>query len=59
MTKEYITFQIQLNSNRYYFTTNKIKEIKQILDNKYNEIKDTEEYLNYYGYDNKKVEYYD
>ena len=59
MTKEYITFQIQLNSNRYYFTTNKIKEIKQILDNKYNEIKDTEEYLNYYGYGNEKVEYYD
>ena len=59
MTKEYITFQIQLNSNRYYFTTNKTKEIKQILDNKYNEIKDTEEYLSYYGYDNEKVEYYD
>lgn len=59
MSKEYITFQIQLNSNRYYFTTNKIKEIKQILDNKYNEIKDTEEYLSYYGYDNEKVEYYD
>ena len=59
MTKEYITFQIQLNSNRYYFTTNKIKEIKQMLDNKYNEIKDTEEYLSYYGYDNEKVEYYD
>lgn len=59
MTKEYITFQLQLNSNRYYFTTNKTEEIKQILNNKYIEIKDTEEYLNYYGYGNEKVEYYD
>ena len=58
--KEYFTFNVQLNYNTYHFTTNKVEEIKEILNNKYEEIKDTEDYKNYYG-DTKEesVEYYD
>lgn len=59
MRKEYITFNIQLNYRKYHFTTNKVEEIKQILDKKYQEIKNTEDYKNYYGSDKESVIYYD
>lgn len=60
MRKEYFSFGGQLNYNTYHFTTNKVDEIKDILSKKYEELKDTEDYKNYYG-DTKeeRVEYYD
>lgn len=60
MRKEYFTFSIELNNNTYYFTTNKVEEIKKILDKKYEEIKNTNDYKEYYGFYTKEdVEYYD
>ena len=49
---------IKIVNDRFSGKTREIL-LKQILNNKYIEIKDTEEYLNYYGYGNEKVEYYD
>lgn len=57
MRDEYFTFNITLNGIEYIFTTNKVEEIKQILDNKYNEIKDKDEYQDYYS--DEVIEYYD
>jgi len=60
MRKEYFTFIVYLYDNKYYFTTNKVDEVIEILNKKYEEIKDTEDYLNYYNYSDKEsVEYYD
>lgn len=60
MRKEYFTFSVELNHNTYHFTTNKVEEVKEILDKKYESIKDTEDYQNYYGYNKEEsVEYYD
>ena len=60
MRKEFFTFTIQLDYNTYYFTTNKVEEIKTILDNKYESIKNTDDYKNYSGYyKEESVEYYD
>ena len=49
MKYEYITLEVYLNSNYYSFTTNNIKGFMETLDKKYEEIKDTEEYKQYYG----------
>ena len=57
MRKEYFSFNIQLNYNTYHFTTNKVKEVIEILDKKYNELKNNEEYQDYYKEDG--VKYYD
>jgi len=51
MKKEFITLEINFNSDRYLFTTNNVRGFKEILDKKYEEIKNTEEYKNYYGID--------
>ena len=59
MKKEFITLEVKLNSNSYLFTTNNIKEFKEILDKKYNEIKDNEEYKDYYKYEISFDEKYD
>ena len=60
MRKEYITLQININSNSYQFTTNNIEEFLNILENNYNNIKDTDDYINYIDPKYKeKVEYYD
>ena len=60
MRYEYFSFNVQLDYNTYHFTTNKVDEIKNILNKKYEELKDTEDYKNYYD-DTKEesVEYYD
>jgi len=57
MKYEYITLEVYLNSNYYSFTTNNIKGFKEILDKKYEEIKETDEYKQYYNDDHYK--YYD
>lgn len=57
MKKEYFTFNIHLNGIDYIYTTNKVEEIKSLLDIKYNEIKDKEEYQEYYK--DEVIEYYD
>ena len=57
MKEEYFSFQIELNGNIYHFTTNKIEEIKNIINNKYEEIKDSQDYKDYYK--NEDEEYYD
>ena len=49
MKKEFITFELNLNGEMYLFTTNNISGFKEILKNKYEEIKDSEEYKNYYN----------
>lgn len=60
MRKEYITLQININGNSYQFTTNNIEEFLNILENNYNNIKDTDDYINYIDPKYKeKVEYYD
>lgn len=48
MRKEFITLIINLDSERYVFTTNDVEEFKNILNSKYEEIKNTEEYKSYY-----------
>ena len=50
MKKEYITLEIYLDDTDYYFTTNNVNGLIDILDNKYIELKDTEEYIDYYNY---------
>lgn len=57
MKKEYFTFNIRLNGVEYIYTTNKVEEMKALLDKKYNEIKDNEEYKDYYS--DEVIEYYD
>ena len=57
MKKEYFTFNLQLNGIDYIYTTNKVEEMKALLDKKYNEIKDEEEYQDYSK--EERVEYYD
>ena len=57
MKKEYFTFNIKLNGVEYIYTTNKVEEMKALLDKKYNEIKDNEEYKEYY--EDEVIEYYD
>ena len=47
MKKEYMALEININGNNYQFTTNNTSKFIEILNNKYNEIKDTEEYLEY------------
>ena len=60
MRKEYFTFKVMLNGYNYNFTTNKVEEIKEILNKKYQEIKDTKDYQNYTNPDTKEsVQYYD
>jgi len=54
MKKEFITLEVIFDNNSYLFTTNNISGFKEILDKKYEEIKDTEEYKNYYGIDEEK-----
>ena len=49
MKKEFITLEVNFNSSNYLFTTNNVTEFRQILDNKYEELKDSEEYKYYYG----------
>lgn len=56
MRSEFVTLEISLDYNTYLFTTNNVQGFKEILDKKYEEVKDTEEYKNYY-YDDYK--YYD
>jgi len=53
MKKEFVTLEVNFNSNFYLFTTNNIKEFKEILANTYEKIKDTEEYQDYYEFDYK------
>jgi len=55
MRKEFVTLEISLDYNTYLFTTNNVSGFKQILDKKYEEIKDTLEYKKYHG----DYEYYD
>ena len=57
MKKEYFTFNLHLNGIDYIYTTNKVEEIKSLLYIKYNEIKDKEEYQEYYK--DEVIEYYD
>ena len=58
MKKEFITLEVNIDSNSYLFTTNNIKGFREILNNKYEEIKDNEEYKDYYGdYYNDKYSY--
>lgn len=61
MKQEYFSFNIKLNGKNYIFTTNKTNEIKNILETKYQEIKDTNDYKNYYenNYKDGVVKYYD
>lgn len=60
MKKEYITLQININGNSYQFTTNNIEEFLNIMLNNYNEIKDTDDYINYTNpYYKETLEYYD
>jgi len=61
MKKEFITLEVIINGNSYLFTTNNVNGFKKILDNKYEEIKNTDEYKNYYGIEkySKKEEVYD
>lgn len=51
LKKEFITLEVNFNSDSYLFTTNNVNGFKEILDKKYEEIKDSEEYKNYYGTD--------
>ena len=51
MKKEFITLEINLDNRRYLFTTNNVSKFKEILKNKYEEIKDTEEYKSYHSED--------
>ena len=61
MKKEYITLEINLDYESYQFTTNNVDEFIQILDKKYQEIKDTEEYKEYNDpyYEKTYIEVYD
>lgn len=60
MKKEYIALQINIDGNTYQYTTNNTKDLIKILNDKYNEIKDTEEYQSYNDpYTKESVEYYD
>ena len=60
MRKEYFTFQIDLNGKTYHFTTNKVNEIKTIINKKHEEIKNSKDYKEYYGiYKEGSLEYYD
>ena len=60
MRKEHFAFGVVLNSVTFHFTTNKVEEVKEILTNKYEEFKNTEDYKNYYGdIEKEKTEYYD
>jgi len=56
MRYEFVTLELSLDHKMYLFTTNNVKGFKEILDKKYEEIKDTEEYKKYHGLDSK---YYD
>jgi len=56
MRYEFVTLELSLDHKMYLFTTNNVKGFKEILDKKYEEIKDTEEYKKYHTLDNK---YYD
>lgn len=49
MKDEFIKLTISIDKSVYTFTTNNVKGFKEILNNKYEEIKDTEEYKNYYN----------
>ena len=60
MRKEHFAFGVVLNSVTFHFTTNKVEEVKEILTNKYEEFKNTEDYKNYYGdIEKEETEYYD
>ena len=62
MKKEYIALEIYLDGNSYQFTTNNVTKLLEILDTKYNELKDTEEYQEYsdpYTKESVDIEYYD
>ena len=60
MKKEYISLEIYLDGYSYQFTTNNINKVIEILDNKYMEIKNSDEYLEYNDIQLKEsVEYYD
>lgn len=61
MKKEYITLEINLDYESYQFTTNNVDEFIKILDKKYQEIKDTEEYKEYNDpyYEKTYIEVYD
>ena len=60
MRKEYVALQVYINGNSYQFTTNNITKYLEILDNKYNELKDTDEYKEYNQTNTEEsVEYYD
>lgn len=57
MKEEFVTLEVYFNSTNYLFTTNNVKEFKEILDNTYEKIKNNEEYKDYYGYDYDKYSY--
>lgn len=62
MKKEYIALQVNLDGNSYHFTTNNVDEFIKILNNKYEEVKDTDEYKTYnepYTKESVEEEYYD
>jgi len=60
MKREYIALEIYLNGTSYQFTTNNTSKFIEILNNKYNEIKDTDEYKTYSNpYQKESVDYYD
>lgn len=60
MTKEYIALEINIDGIRYQYTTNNIDKIINILENKYNEVKDTPDYKDYINpYTKEEIEYYD
>lgn len=58
MKKEFITLEVNIDYENYTFTTNNIKEFKEILYRKTVELKNTEEYKNYHNINNEKY-YYD
>ena len=60
MRKEFITLDLDIDGDIYQFTTNNIEDFIKILNQKYNEIKDTDEYKEYIEQlDKESVEYYD
>jgi len=49
MKKEFITLEVDIDYDNYLFTTNNIEGFKKILNAKKEEIKNSEEYKNYYN----------
>jgi len=58
MRDEYFSFELRIGSNAYQFTTNKVDDIIRILNKKYEEVVDTQDYKDYYSKNGESV-YYD